>query len=464
MKKIITIALLVFICSLTIATQVLALTTPEQRSAVRTAAPDFIPLQVGIPFPNCKTDENFVCDNNQVIAVKDATALVTAIFQFGIILGAIVMVTIMVIGGGQYMLSAGVSEKAYAGKEKIIKGFYGLTILIFSVVILNQINPALVKLSLTAADKIEARQLIIKCPDAIEHDCSATPYKDQCFGTKCADSAQYCSVSKDPTTGERKVNGCIARALVGADCEENEACKSGSCDPTTKKCVESKAGKPCTTSTECNGLVCEHNNTATCSFGELANDCSTDSDCLVSKGYKCVTSGRNFCNYTKSLFARCQDDADCQTGYVCAQSSYYDNLVLSTDNDQSTCVPQVRDSGGNNIPLPVYGGTTTLNCQNAMNALKGKDCGTDVTCQDVQAFYNDHPAIYFQTNGNNFCSSGEIGTPCDNGSECKSGICNTFGQNVCSPGTLGQTCDSDDECDTRHNYKCDTSVNFCVLK
>jgi hypothetical protein len=114
-------------------------------------AQEYINLNISIPLPNCpgQLGDSVRCEGNLVTGVKDAPALVVALFQFGIILGAVIMVAIMVIGGLMILASAGFQSRVQQAREMITRSGFALLVLIFSVVIITQVNPRLLNLTLT---------------------------------------------------------------------------------------------------------------------------------------------------------------------------------------------------------------------------------------------------------------------------------------------------------------------------
>ena len=97
----------------------------------------------------------------------------------------------------------------------------------------------------------------------------------------------------------------------------------------------------------------------------------------------------------------------------------------------------------------------------------GDPCGTEIL-PNFTGDPGDHCVSGIcQTNGWNTCSSGEIGSPCDNHDECKGNYkCQDYGmwgitENFCTSGSEFSRCDSDDDC--QNGYYCWESSDADLL-
>lgn len=149
-------------------------------------ADNWIILQVPIPFPGCSNaalKNNVKCCNEEIIktyyaqtssglgqtyksaapicplgsvaAVKDIPSLILVAVQFMTIVIIIMMVLLMIVSGIQYIVSFGNAEKAKKSLERVKHGAFGLVIVLFSSVILYQVNPKLLTLSITKPGQID---------------------------------------------------------------------------------------------------------------------------------------------------------------------------------------------------------------------------------------------------------------------------------------------------------------------
>jgi len=73
----------------------------------------------------------------------DLTTLIKYLYEWGISLGGLLAFIALVIAGFQYLTSVGDPTKMKDAKDRIISAFFGLTLLLGSWLILNQINPQL---------------------------------------------------------------------------------------------------------------------------------------------------------------------------------------------------------------------------------------------------------------------------------------------------------------------------------
>lgn len=88
---------------------------------------------------------------------------VSAIYRYGIGLAAILAVVMVMAGGFLWLVSAGSSDKVGKAKEFIFSAITGLTLALFSFIILNAINPNLVNLkSLTVGVPLEQKTVCCK--------------------------------------------------------------------------------------------------------------------------------------------------------------------------------------------------------------------------------------------------------------------------------------------------------------
>lgn len=115
-----------------------------------------IPLQ--IPIVGACVDSPSVCcseDKLSTVAVAGAPDYISAIFRYAIIFLAIVVVGVMVVAGLLYISSGGNPAKASKALDYMRNAAYSLVVLIFSVVILNQVDPRLTSLSITPLTPIK---------------------------------------------------------------------------------------------------------------------------------------------------------------------------------------------------------------------------------------------------------------------------------------------------------------------
>lgn len=171
------------------------------------AAKNLIPLQVPI-IGACDPNSDSVCcseDGTATVAVKGAPDYINTIFKFGIIFIAILLVGVLVLGGLMYTGSGGNPERAGTAMSFIKNAAYSLVVLIFSVVILNQVNPRLVSLNVSNVKKVA----IVKC-------CKMTksPF-EYYFSTKLDEETNEYSCETGDKDAEEKL--CVDQNLEAED-------------------------------------------------------------------------------------------------------------------------------------------------------------------------------------------------------------------------------------------------------
>lgn len=157
--------LLAIFCAFLIAGQALAFTETEN-ACIKTNG--LIPLQIAIPSCNKALLDTQVDPTREIccndaktatIAVLDAPNYIAPLMRFGLIAAASLFSALLVIGGLMYMGSQGAPDYVNRARKLMKNSASGLILIIFSTVILYQINPALISLTLTKPDTI----LAIKC-------------------------------------------------------------------------------------------------------------------------------------------------------------------------------------------------------------------------------------------------------------------------------------------------------------
>ncbi|MCC6639405.1 hypothetical protein IT409_02505 [Candidatus Falkowbacteria bacterium] len=167
-----------------------------------------IDLLINIPVPNCSslnTDATIVkCEGNMVDGVYNLPAFMNVIFQFIIVAGITVVVFMAILQGFKILFYSPIASKIKDAKASLVKLITTLIILMFSVVILNQINPKLIDGSLDITnitrvemcDDIDEREVCLennttcewsdgKCQNITTNDCVIATEKTKCDPKKC---------------------------------------------------------------------------------------------------------------------------------------------------------------------------------------------------------------------------------------------------------------------------------------
>lgn len=131
------------------------------------ARPDIYRLQV--PIIGCapvdvKTDP-FCCSDDGIytIGVKGIPSFIATMVRFGIIVVITIMFLMLIIAGVQFQLSFGNTSSAYKALDRVKRAAMGLVVVLFSTMILYQVNPDLIKLNIATPEGI-AQTVCCKIP------------------------------------------------------------------------------------------------------------------------------------------------------------------------------------------------------------------------------------------------------------------------------------------------------------
>jgi|GEM_PF-5295606 len=451
---------------------------------------NWIILQIPIPFPGCsnaalkdfvkccddpdiqnyyveknsalaQTYKSFapICPSGSVAAVKDIPSFVLVAIQFLTVAIIIMMVLIMMFAGIQYLTSMGSSAKAHKSLELLKHSAFGLIIVLFSSVILYQVNPKLLTLSIPTPKDATLENLIVHCPQEGTTKCGEkVKGNDTCIGRKC-DTGNYCAEAID----DKNVSSfkCSALIELGNPCVSNEECKTAYCaagtvDPSKKICtnIESILRTKCKTNAECPGLICLNEGgydvstnagiNAQCSFGHQGNGCKDNSQCDAAAGYICLSS--HICSVAQVPYGQCGRSADCQNGYVCGQG-VFDNTftgeLYGSDNGIDTCLPPSKTIPGER--------TKVTKCD-SNDDCKSSPFGTPFCSGDRVGLY--------------YCSLGLVGSPCTDGRFCASGYCFYDSKNSrssCTNGAVGDACTTAKDCASKYCFTANAGLNgYCI--
>lgn len=462
-------------------------------------ADDWIILQVPIPFPGCSNaalknnvkccDEEIIktyyaqtnsglgqtyksaaptCPSGSVAAIKDIPSLILVAVQFLTIAIIIMMVLLMIISGIQYITSFGNAEKAKKSLERVKHAAFGLVIVLFSSVILYQVNPKLLSLSIAKPGQITQVQLIEHCSaEGITKCGDKVKGSDTCIGRQC-DTGNYCSETKVEDTSSF---ACKKLIELGSECTSNEECKTSLCSPSVtdsskQVCtsLDKIIGKSCNSSAECGGYFCNApwSGGNVCTFGLLGNQCADNSGCNANAGNICVSADLltgSTCSLSKTPYSVCNNDLDCPLGYLCAQGIYYNGFadLINKNNDEKTCLPPSKTDP--KVPTKVF--KCNSNSSADEHGCNSSPFGTTYCAGASSALWI-----------NDYCTPGLIGNPCSANNECASKFCFTdksagiFG--ICTDGKIGDSCVGNDQCASGYCSQPTVGVTyksrFCINK
>jgi hypothetical protein len=187
-----------------------------------TAAPAGYQMQIPIPVSPLEQGVS----NAGVGVVSDVSQYIGRIYYFAIGIVGLVAAVMMIIGGFQYLTSAGDTAKIGAAKKRITDAIIGLVLMLGSYALLNTINPALLAFrplsALIAENEIKTQLNFIPfCEDLRDPNDPKLPQPVEAL----ADSADCGTLGT--YTLEKGVSYCIMRG----DCGERQIKTVGIKDP-----------------------------------------------------------------------------------------------------------------------------------------------------------------------------------------------------------------------------------------
>ncbi len=111
--------------------------------------------KINIPIPGLADFETQEYTAGETVSIPWIAQYIVAVYSYAIILGAILAVLIFMFGGIIYITSGGSSEFIQKGKTMMFGAVSGIVVLLSAYLILNIINPNLVKLSGTTIETVK---------------------------------------------------------------------------------------------------------------------------------------------------------------------------------------------------------------------------------------------------------------------------------------------------------------------
>jgi len=152
----------------------------DERAPIITEVP--VPIAGTVPGSTAERAADYLATGR----VEDLAQYIGIIYNFLISIVGVVAAVAMIIGGFQYLTSAGDAGKIGAAKGKMANAFIGLILALGAYTILNTINPAL--LSLTVPDFRKVKTEIFMLPWCDDLTLPVTPVGD---GTSCGFVGKY---------------------------------------------------------------------------------------------------------------------------------------------------------------------------------------------------------------------------------------------------------------------------------
>ncbi len=271
--------------------------------------------------------------------------------------------------------------------------------------------------------------------------------KDACDKAKGCESVKDDSLKCDDGDLCTDKDSCKDGKCVGAggpDCDDKNPCTDDSCDPKTKKCINTPNtaacddGSKCTESDACAAGKCKPGKAIVC---DDKNPCSDDT-CNKDTG------ACEFKNNTKP----CDDGDKCTAGDACKDGQC--TAKPKVCDDKSVCTDDSCDTATGNCkyaPKPDKQKCEDgSKCTSNDACLKGKCVGAAVKCDDGD------PCTTDKCNKTVGCLADFNTAACDDGNVCTLGdICD---KGACKSGTKKKVCNDGNVCT---NDKCDPAKG-CV--
>lgn len=150
---------------------------------------------------------------------------ITYIYSYGIRVGALVAVLMIIIGGVMYMTALGKPEVTKKAKTMIFGPIMGLLILISSYVILNTVNPDLVNLNPVSLQVLKTQEFDVNDYEFCEDYLKTGNYNVEGYDVntaKCGDGKSYKLSLKDAEAAKKTV---MTRATcVASKCPPKNSC------------------------------------------------------------------------------------------------------------------------------------------------------------------------------------------------------------------------------------------------
>lgn len=282
------------------------------------------------------------------------------------------------------------------------------------------------------------------------------------------------SVTRNPDLPEPPDDTCEQFHLTEGVCATN--CPSWPCESTLPQnpfgsgwCFVGSAKTHCLSSFDCAAAATETTNALLINCLAFNHPCLTDADCPADGPY-CVVDARYASGTCDAghAGARCRADDDCQPGNLCVAvnddgtRACVDRAEGSRCNLDAECkgkrcihAPGVSINGLNPDPAPSLAGLCSTGTSGALCFVDEVNCPPNTTCSlgvNDGKCLGDARCIRvpmgIPTLSGAVCSAGNVGDPCLDDSDCKSGHCPSGVDSVCSAGALGEPCVNSADCES----------------
>ena len=269
---------------------------------------------------------------------------------------------------------------------------------------------------------------------------------------------------------------CERFHLTEASCRASQ-CPPWPCDPNTTHnflgtnwCNSRGASEHCLGGFDCSAAEADVAGAELVACLSLYRPCVVNADCSDDAPY-CVVDARyatGTCGFG-TPDARCRADDDCRPGSLCVASDADGTRGCSDGGEDSPCnidaeckgkrcihEPGISVDGLNSDPEPALAGvcssgepgsicfTDEATCPPGTSCSTGVNdgkCVGDARCIRV-------PTSSTRTKAGTLCSSGKVGDPCAQNSDCKSAHCPFYIDRVCTEGAIGERCSDPKDCES----------------
>ncbi len=162
-----------------------------------------------------------------VDTASDFQQYISFLFPFMLSFAALSALIMFVLGGIQYTIGGANPEQMKSGRERISNAIWGLLLAVFSVLILQTINPELLKLNLVSIETIDISSTVG----------GATTGGPKANNSQCNDNVEctsgFCGLPSGFSSGQKV---CLRTGIpLGSECVHTEQCSTTFTSPLTCK-------------------------------------------------------------------------------------------------------------------------------------------------------------------------------------------------------------------------------------
>ncbi len=341
--------------------------------------------------------------------VLDIGQYVELVYRYAVYVAGIFAAVMFMIGGLQWLTAGGNTSSIGTAKKRIVDASIGLALTLFAWLILNTINPSLVRLQMPRIPMVQKQNFVACDQFRMQVPCGRP------FGLKEKENA--------PDTGSAT--------------ELYEICSVDDEDAITTACT----GMSCSLAGSQDGLnTCQIGGSSdgeeASSSSESSADSSSDDPTAEASApvtpYQCVR-----CQQWAEECMGIGTNSSCCGGYCrISRSSVGDQAV------RELALQAQEYSGGQIAAIMADRNGAQGMCSNGEN---GSPCAVDVEC------FGGYCVDTSGSRAGGICMNGSVGASCTDDDECQVGLaCITMtGYNLCTVPQVGGPCEDNDDCPER---------------